>query len=53
MTIMGSPQITLGLQGLAPGFHQIDLYWIPSPFGQSGLSLNFQAGTLTCMEARR
>ena len=53
MTIMGSPQITLGLQGVAPGFHQIDLYWIPSPFGQSGLNLNFQAGTLTCMEARR
>ena len=50
MTIQGSPTVNFGLNGVAPGFHTIDLYYIQ---GGSGLNLTVQEISITCMEARR
>ena len=51
----GGHHVSYAINGVAPGFHQIDLYWIPSPILGSGpgTPLFIENILLTVMEAKR
>ena len=51
----GGHHVSYAINGVAPGFHQIDLYWIPNPVLGSGpgTSLFIENILLTVMEAKR